>query len=417
MTTRSPPQDPEFTSEPKILSPVSPKPLHFPIPSNIPVLENQIDLAFNQTATHMAATATTELPNTGAPSSQVTSNADAVYDPSLLAGEHSGENGTGYRNGHIDKGAQAEILSKDADSQMTNEPTVLGGPNATINVTNGDQENVQASHDPNTLPSPNAHDIALPSEVASQTPLVAPNTATSSQPIDALLGNNPTEGTDGGIDYEALLDSLSSTAPAAPQIDGVPTSATASTDAKAQPLAPGTAQSPVVGLVGAPASLPPRPPPQAQPAIHHNYTQSSDIRNYHPHAQNPAVQPHSQQSNYRPNGVLSHALPAAPYQTAAPGANGLPPPPLASFQQQTHSLPAMPGQIPSPATQAIQQREILESQREIKQAAGEILDDEDTPWTMERQRLYDQFLHEERGYVTEGKWEQFPNGSRLFVGK
>ncbi|KAH0256419.1 hypothetical protein KCU71_g21910, partial [Aureobasidium melanogenum] len=53
---------PEFTSELNVLSPVSPKPVHYPVPSNIPVLENQIDPVFNQTGTHMVEPLPQQLP-------------------------------------------------------------------------------------------------------------------------------------------------------------------------------------------------------------------------------------------------------------------------------------------------------------------------------------------------------------------
>ena len=53
-TSNAPPEDPEYTSEPKVLSPVSPKPLHYPAPQNIPLLEKQIDQDFNQTSAHMS---------------------------------------------------------------------------------------------------------------------------------------------------------------------------------------------------------------------------------------------------------------------------------------------------------------------------------------------------------------------------
>lgn len=59
----------------------------------------------------------------------------------------------------------------------------------------------------------------------------------------------------------------------------------------------------------------------------------------------------------------------------------------------------------------------LESERERRLAAGEQLDDENAPWTSEIQKKYDHFLDEERKYVTDGNWEQFPQGSRLFVGR
>lgn len=43
--------------------------------------------------------------------------------------------------------------------------------------------------------------------------------------------------------------------------------------------------------------------------------------------------------------------------------------------------------------------------------------DDDSPWGPEVQKKYDEFLHDERIYVTEGLWDRFPMGSRLFVGK
>ncbi|KAI5284623.1 hypothetical protein KEM54_001188, partial [Ascosphaera aggregata] len=41
--------------------------------------------------------------------------------------------------------------------------------------------------------------------------------------------------------------------------------------------------------------------------------------------------------------------------------------------------------------------------------------DDEAPWPPEIQRKYDAFLHDERVYVTEGKWDRFAPGSRLFV--
>ena len=48
-----PPEEPHLRSEPNILSPASPKPIHFPAPTNIPILEMQTDVGFNQTEAHM----------------------------------------------------------------------------------------------------------------------------------------------------------------------------------------------------------------------------------------------------------------------------------------------------------------------------------------------------------------------------
>jgi hypothetical protein len=41
----------------------------------------------------------------------------------------------------------------------------------------------------------------------------------------------------------------------------------------------------------------------------------------------------------------------------------------------------------------------------------------DAKWGPEVQKLYDEFLADEQMYVTEGLWDRFPIGSRLFIGK
>jgi nuclear polyadenylated RNA-binding protein 3 len=45
------------------------------------------------------------------------------------------------------------------------------------------------------------------------------------------------------------------------------------------------------------------------------------------------------------------------------------------------------------------------------------MSDPDIRWGPEIQKKYDQFLAEERVYVTDGQWDKFPVGSRLFIGK
>lgn len=405
MTLGSPPENPEYTSEPKVLTPVSPKPLHYPVPSNIPVLENQIDPVFNLTTSHMAEAApqqpqsqldssfTAEYPSNGA--SQTSPNYDmsnqtAGQDVSSSAGEGSGE---------------AQVQQAGANSQMSYDPARYQATEAS-----SEHDRLQASQNPPPpLSASSAHEpTPTSSDVDTQRqPLSLFSIITQSQPngVTASGADNT-----GGIDYQQLLQTLSPSTANPSQTEGAALPSTAFDTSNTQPPPPGVDSSSATAVSGPPAGLPPRPPPQEQPSIHPNYTHAKDIRDYHPHSQHPALNPTSQQSNaYR---STSQSYPAAPYQ-AVPGANGLPPPPLASFQQQSAPYPS---QSQSPNSQA-RAREVLESQREIKQAAGEILDDDDAPWTPERQRQYDNFLDEERRYVTEGNWEQFPHGSRLFVGK
>ncbi|RMZ70579.1 rna-binding [Pyrenophora seminiperda CCB06] len=109
-------------------------------------------------------------------------------------------------------------------------------------------------------------------------------------------------------------------------------------------------------------TLPPRPPTQDQPATHPNYNPSDDIASYHPQNQRA---PSAQQ---RGNGALSNA----------------------------HNPPGHAQQQPG--------------------LRSETPDDEDQRWPPEVNRRYEEFLEQERRFVTEGQWDQFPMGSRLFIG-
>lgn len=413
MNSWSPPQDPEYTSELSILSPVSPKPLHYSIPSNIPVLENQIDLAFNQTQAHMAEVGSQHQQPQG--SQQLPPSSAAVPEPAPSQIEAQPSSAWGQDGGYHD-----DTQEDQADSEMNNAYTDHAPPSvapvAAATAASEEAPPSQASHDHLSSPTQNPSDSVLPTSNVTTFGHDVPQSKLAQAQANVLTVELPpgVERNPGGIDYQTLLDNLSqANAPQAESIT-IPTTDSSSSN-PTQPL-PGPALSPTAGFSSLPSSLPPRPPPQDQPSIHPNYTHSRDIRDYHPHSHNPAVLPHPQQSatTFRPNAQLP-TFPPAPGQTNVAGTTGLPPPPVASFQQAQPQMAAM-AQSQSPASQAKQRQRELESQREIKQAAGEVLDDADAPWTPEIQRLYDNFLNEERRYVTEGNWEQFPYGSRLFVG-
>lgn len=201
-----------------------------------------------------------------------------------------------------------------------------------------------------------------------------------------------------GVDFQNLLDNLSppSSAPSAPALPqaissvGEPAALPVASDESAQ----------------ATLSLPPRPPPQEKPSIHPNYSHSDDIRCYHQLPAHSSSTPASH-SNQDSNHLPYIAATGAPGTSSGSGA--LPPPPLASFQQSPSSgtgSQELPAQLAQRTDGADNQ-----SGRPHKST------DEDTPWSREVQRKYDEFLHEERVYVTEGLWDRFPLGSRLFVGQ
>lgn len=164
-------------------------------------------------------------------------------------------------------------------------------------------------------------------------------------------------------DVQALLDSLTPAATSAnPGQYAAPYMST-------QPAQP---QHNVSSLPAA-ANLPARPPTQEQPATHPNYAPKDDIRSHHPQNQRA---PNAQQ---RGSGALN-----AQNQE------------FARMQAQTSNAPG----------QAQQQQ----TQRNTTP------DDEDQRWPPEVNRRYEEFLEQERKFVTEGQWDQFPMGSRLFIG-
>jgi len=180
-------------------------------------------------------------------------------------------------------------------------------------------------------------------------------------PAQSAPGAFQTEGNAGAsVDVQALLDSMwnAQSQYAAPQ------------------MSPQSMQTqPTVSA----ASLPPRPPTQDQSA---NYTPGNDIRSFHPHSQ--------QASNTQQragNGQLQ------PVNTR--GQN------YSSVSQGGAQSPRTPGNAQQP-------------QQGLR---SETPDDEDIRWPPEINRKYEDFLEQERKYVTEGQWDQFPMGSRLFIGE
>lgn len=375
MSSSSPPEDPEYTSEPNILSPVSPKPIHFPTPDNIPVLQNQIDPAFNQMAAHIGNDAQQQVLAPG--------HADkGAAQPAQDNGSQDGGDGQGQSQDTANSnpqtlnsgfGLQSNALPSAAASALTEGTSDTGTQNPHT------QTGYHAFPSQNPTVSPTAPSSEVPISLHDQAN--APGANTQEAPGTQIP--QPANGTD----YQALLNSLQSSNPAAHTLDSAPSFIPLDDSSAAQ-------NQPSAGAVdAASAGLPPRPPPQAQPAIHPNYSQTSDIRQYHPHASNTA-----------------QAAPNAAFQT---GANGLPPPPVPSFQQPA-SKPA-PSQT-SPTTPNFTNHQFGSQQRDGRDMLSGITFDGEPKWDLATQKEYDDFLEQERQYVTEGNWEQFPYGSRLFVG-
>lgn len=133
------------------------------------------------------------------------------------------------------------------------------------------------------------------------------------------------------------------------------------------------------------ASLPPRPP------LPHSASQSYAAQ-HHPSGPNTSI----------PVSVVAPATPGQPSNFVVAGAPGtstdtlssLPPPPLAGLNAPVTiaslNPPSYPSHPPAYATDRSQETEY--------------------------QRQWDQFMADERQYMSEAKWDRFPEGSRIFIG-
>ena len=214
----------------------------------------------------------------------------------------------------------------------------------------------------------------------------------------------------GSVNYQALLDQINPPSASLPGNDAATGNPSSITDA----TTPSSATLPAAGLPPGSAGLPPRPPPQVKPTIHPNYASTEDIRSYHyPHVTPSSAQSSQPAQSPTVSNSLQTSSPQAPVQLVPPalagiGANGMSPPPLASFQQTQDDIDRI-----------VQQPQRLSdanatSPTASKHAPGSREDN--APWPVDIQRKYEQFLRDEELYTAEGAWEKFPQGSRLFVG-
>jgi nuclear polyadenylated RNA-binding protein 3 len=376
---------PEYTSELNILSPVSPKPVHYPVPSNIPVLENQIDLVFNQTGTHMVEPPSQQLPPPMYLDQQAgTYNQDLHHQQHAQHTQSHSNHPEAYmtsQTGQVGLGqtqapSQAQNQGHQAYHQAQGQASSIGTDSQTNQVPPVVHYDEKYSYQPGAVAS--SSDALAPATATASVPSDLPYPSTAAHHLPALSTHSNNEASFQSNSFQAQSHANSSSA-----------------NASVSELPPGVEANSLQNLLN---NLSHASHSQAQ-----STSPSSQVAHTPSNAVNPANNAQQEQAypTYTNNIQAQQAQQPQQQQQAngghttnPVGANGLPAPPVASFQQGVK----------------------LESQRERKQAAGETLDEDDQPWTPETQHRYDNFLTEERKYVTEGNWEQFPYGSRLFVG-
>lgn len=410
------------------LSPESPIPRHMPEPQNIPVLENQIDPVFNLMSTHM------EVPVSQDHSTQVAAAQEAEVQRMFSQGQKASASGISSASGvfiedlgagpkgqESDTGAtQSQQMLQDQIESHTTRPSFTSDAPPLISHTVHESSSapVQIDHSP-VVPSPSqVPPEANPEhygpyrqvpEYATPRPDVTTAAPQVTSESDAPSQTTPEDITDHGVDYQTLLDNLAPPVSIPSTAENVTANLATNNVDVSKPPSPGIGQTPLTTLP-VPVGLPARPPPQEKPAIHPNYAFGEDIRSYHnPSAvstSTPAIQDTQSSKTYRPAQVYP------PQNTAAAAPNGMAPPPIATFQQlptafnQTQRSPLLsqpPNGDDSGRTGGRSERSYLEGESGV-------------PRDPEIEKAFEDFLHDEANYTSQGQWEKFPPGSRLFVG-
>jgi hypothetical protein len=393
-------------------TPESPRPLHIPEPSTIPVLQNQMDPVFNDTKTYNIAPNSPYLSKTSDDNSAVHVTSDAPPEMPNTAPELECFSAEKSPAGVQISGTSNLVLNGTRENTAISSNSYAHSSNATAPDLQRTLDSLAQFNETASATSEQAQPLPGSGTTSENDPLPKQElSANDFQPqSDNAVRPDSADATSKGVNYQSLLDTLSQSTATASAADTLTVPTTASTQESTDISRTGAEKRfPVV------AGLPPRPPPQEKPAIHPNYSPNETIQSYHqfPPQSASAGQYQSQTTSYRQSTGIGTAGNIPPPQINARAANGLPPPPLATFQQS----PASAAPIQSPSVQSLRDSAGRATQSPTQRHESQGTDDEEQPWGTDTQKKYDQFLHDERIYVTEGVWDRFPPGSRLFVGE
>lgn len=421
--TSSPPEAPLYRTE--ALTPECPLPVHFPEPQNIPVLQNQNDIAFNQMSTHIEApnrsqvSAPVQVDGLHLDISKMTPRATKSVEPNTDKTNHETREDLEIEtkvNGGGEK-AVTELENSESHEVNTSKNHLTSTAQPSLPMGASDPFSTVTRLDLTHLAQPQSYKPSssiFRDDANSTERYVVPVSQDSDAGVAEVHGNydihGPPRNSDvngDGVNYQALLDSLSSSASIAPSPENI-LSVTTAPSSIFNASSPNNAQTPIATLP-IPAGLPPRPPPQEKPAIHPNYTPGEDIRSYH----NPPPQTSNAPASYNPQPSSSYRPPQGYPHSNGVAPNGLPPPPLATFQQ---SLSKSYQPERSPQTSQYRQRDNY-GKNGGKSATSTKEAQDEHPKRSDIERQYEEFLRDEEIYVSEGTWDRFPQGSRLFVGE
>lgn len=354
MSSRSPPLEAQRFGRSQ--TPESPRPIAIPEPSNIPVLQNQMDPVFNDTATY-------DIRPDSQPSAafkNTSSDSSELHYEDLNAKSHA------LQQSLLNDQVEAQRVQNHAAPTIDPKNPQLPVPQQTEQLTSSAPASHAITQHYNNQVAESKEHVHSSEEAPAQPGLSISQNKDGQGPI--------ANGEQTSIDYESILASIN-----ASTSDIVPIATTSVPEDANVSL---SVEKPLLAAIG----LPPKPPLSEIPT---NFAQYN--------------MPDSFQSSYYPNPSASattiHEIDTSPVKTS-PTLNGIAPSPSLPSQQR--------GAFANQPSVELQTQNAPDY---IPQSS-----DTERPWGPEIQQIYDKFLEDERMYVTEGVWDKFPLGSRLFVG-
>lgn len=368
MSSSDPPDPPEHHAD--ILSPVSPKPIHAPSPSNIPILENQMDPTLDE------PTLNQQQPSLSSDAQQLEAQDASQQLNAALPGTEAPSADSSVAQATTNGNADLAVADAMPDGPSMEHALSNAAPSfADLN-----------SVDLPSVPQSALDNGTLPDAATEPTPAV-PDAATVAAPMNLQ-----------GMNIQELLDSINASNGAG---------------------GPGLGLNALLGGAAVPSATPSDlanilPDQSALAAQAEQASEAVDAVQESPAFPNePTTAPVDTSQLAGLSAIPSEteaantlASPAATTEVATPFVTQDDAPTKAAVQPQQ---PAVAGPTSTPATPSLNPTSHQPHNIDAK-------DGENVPWEKETQRKYDQFLDEERQYVLEGNWDRFPMGSRLFIG-
>ncbi|RMZ74974.1 hypothetical protein DV737_g5568, partial [Chaetothyriales sp. CBS 132003] len=416
-------------------TPESPRPVHLPEPANIPVLMHQMDPVFNDTATYNIPADQNFSPYSNRNANDVSNEEhDAVHD--FLRGAEAESALAHNPLSFVVNQAQHDAEQADAPNAQHAQHAPQHTPQHTPQHAQNTQNTQNTQPEP-LAPSSISHVVAdlVPSRaptipqngptdlLSSSAPHPAAASATHGANEDKLfkLSRVPEAGPltaaqsagikDAGVDYSSLLASLAksvSTAAAGSTVNAPTATAVASTDEAALALTftPSLPLKPPTKPLPSPLSI-----PEAQRDNVQIAQTAAPLDETGPKPSSPTQQVQANEAmpvQQRVQDKTSSATVAVPTYAQTSQQSSSVPVPLDTLLSSQKAVP-VPPEINSAVVPVAAINSAVVPVAAINSAV-------ERPWSPDTQVIYDQFLEDERKYVTEGIWDKFPPGSRLFVG-